>query len=52
MKATNEEWNNPRNTQQIALFNIMHIGAVIAIDITKSYAHIDLTNFRISADDS
>ena len=43
MKATNEGWNNPSNTQQIAMFNITHNGAVIAIDITKSYRRIDLT---------
>ncbi len=43
MKATNEGWNDPNNTQQIAVFNITHNGAVIAIDITKSYGCIDLT---------
>ncbi len=43
IKATNKGWNNPNNTQQIALFNINHNGAVIAIDITKSYGRIDLT---------
>ena len=43
MKATNKGWNNPRNTQQTAVFNITHNGAVIAIDITKSYGRINLT---------
>ena len=45
MKATDKGWNNPSNTQQIAMFNITHNGAVIAINITKSYGHIDLTEF-------
>ncbi len=43
MKATNKGWNDPNNTQQIAVFNITHNGAVISIDITKSYGRIDLT---------
>ena len=43
MKAANKGWNDPSNTQQIALFNINHNGAVIAINITKSYGRIDLT---------
>ena len=42
-KATDQGWNDPNNTQQIVLFNITHNGAVIAIDITKSYGRIDLT---------
>jgi len=46
MKATNKGWNNPSNTQQTAVFNITHNGAVIAIDITKSYGRIDLTKLR------
>ena len=46
MKATNKGWNDPNNTQQIAMFNITHNGAVIAIDITKSYGRIDLTKLR------
>jgi len=43
MKTTHQGWNNPSNTQQIALFDITHNGAVIAIDITKSDGRIDLT---------
>ncbi len=43
MKATNKGWNDPSNTQQIAMFNITHNGAVIAINITKSYGCIDIT---------
>jgi hypothetical protein len=46
MKATNKGLNDPNNTQQIAVFNITHNGAVIAIDITKSYGRIDLTKLR------
>jgi hypothetical protein len=46
MKATNKGWNNPSNTQQTAVFNITHNGAVIAIDITKSYGRINLTKLR------
>jgi hypothetical protein len=46
MKATNKGWNDPNNTQQIAMFNITHNGAVIAIDITKSYGRIDLIGLR------
>jgi hypothetical protein len=46
MKATNEGWNNPSNTQQIAMLNITHNGAVIAINITKSYGYIGLTKLR------
>ena len=42
-KATDQGWNDPNNTHQIVLFNITHNGAVIAIDITKSYGCIDLT---------
>ncbi len=42
-KATDQGWNNPSNTQQIALFDITHNGAVITINITKSYGRIDLT---------
>jgi hypothetical protein len=46
-KATDQGWNNPNNTQQILLFNITHNGEVIAIDITKSYGHIALTELWI-----
>jgi len=42
-KATDQGRNDPNNTQQIILFNITHNGAVIAIDIIKSYGRIDLT---------
>ena len=42
MKATDQGWNNPSNTQKIAMFDITHNGAVIAIVITKSYGRIDL----------
>ena len=45
-KATDQGWNNPNNTKQIVLFNITHNGAVIAIDITKSYGCIELTELR------
>jgi hypothetical protein len=46
-KATDQGWNDPNNTHQIVLLNITHNGAVIAIDITKSYGRIDLTELRI-----
>ena len=46
MKATDQGWNDPSNTQQVALFNITHNGAVISIDITKSYGRIDLIELR------
>ncbi len=42
-KATDQGWNDPAKPQQIVLFNITHNSAVIAIDITKSYGRIDLT---------
>ena len=35
------------NTQQIVLFDITHNGAVIAINITKSYGRIDLTELWV-----
>ena len=50
MKATNEGWNDPSNTQQIAMLIITHNGAVIAIDITKSYGHLDLTDIWTQCD--
>jgi hypothetical protein len=46
-KATDQGWNDPRNSQQILLFNIMHNGAATQIDITKSYGRIDLPQLRI-----
>jgi hypothetical protein len=46
-KATDQGWNDPNNTQQIVLFNIMHNGTAIEIDITKSYGRIYLTELRI-----
>ena len=42
-KATDQGWNDANNSQQIVLFNITHNGTIIAIDITKSYGRIDLT---------
>ena len=41
-KETDQGLNDPNNAQQIVLFNIMHNGAAIVIDITKSYGRIDL----------
>ena len=46
-KATDQGWNNANNPQQIALFNIMHNGALTTIDITKSYGRIEATELRI-----
>ena len=45
-KATDQGWNDPNNTQQISLFNVTHNSAVIAINVTKSYGRIDLTELR------
>ena len=36
-KATDKGWNDANNPQQIALFDVTHNGALIKIDITKSY---------------
>ena len=47
MKSTDLGWNDPNNTQQIVLFDITHNGAVIGINITKSYGRINLTELRI-----
>ncbi len=47
-KATDQGWNDPNNTQQIVLFNITHNGAAIAINITKSYRRIELTELWTS----
>ena len=46
-KATDQGWNNANNPQQIALFNITHNGTIIAINITKSYGRIELTELWI-----
>ena len=46
-KATDQGWNDANNSQQIVLFNITHNSTVIAIDITKSYGRIDLTELWI-----
>jgi hypothetical protein len=45
-KVTNQGWNDVNNTQQIALFDIMHNGAPIKIDITKAYGRIKVTELR------
>ena len=46
-KATDQGWNDPKNSQQIALFNVTHNGAIITIDITKFYRRIELTELWI-----
>ena len=45
-KATEQGWKDASNSQQIVLFNITHNGTLIAIDITRSYRHIDLAKLR------
>ena len=45
-KAIDQGWNDANNPQQIALFNVMHNGALIKINITKSYGRIEVTKPR------
>ena len=46
-KATNQGWSDANNLQQIALFDVTHNGALIKIDITKSYGRIEVTELWI-----
>ena len=42
-KATDQGWNYANNLQQIATFDVTHNGALIKINITKSYGRIEVT---------
>ena len=48
-RVKDQGWNDLSNMQQIALFDIMHNGAPIKINITKAYGHINVAELQASA---
>lgn len=45
-KATDQGWNDAGNGQQIVLFNIIHNGTALVIDLLKEYGRIDVLDLR------